>query len=278
MVLFFLAGCSTRQIAVRMALPLVQGQYASIQEEMDPLLAERAIPANLKMMEGLLKEDEDNRALLMALSEGFCGYAFSFLEETSPRRAAAMYTRGKDYALRALAAETGIDSLDRLPRDKYAAALSNMENGNVPALFWLGQCWSGWVMLSLDNPTAFADISKVEGLMLRVLELDPMYHYAGPHLFLGIFYGARSRMLGGDPEKARRHFEENLKLTANRFLLTRYFYAKTYAVQVQDRKIFEKQLDTVLKTPSDVLPGQRLANEVAKMKARRLLEAADDLF
>ena len=101
------AGCSTEKLTVRAALPLVAGQYASIQEEKDPYLAEQALPASLKMMEGLLKGDEENLTLLHGLSEGFCSYAFSYIEETHPDRASALYLRGREFALRAIEVETG---------------------------------------------------------------------------------------------------------------------------------------------------------------------------
>jgi hypothetical protein len=271
-------GCSSERMAVRAALPLVTGQYASIQEEMDPDLAEKAIPANLKMLEGFLKGDENNLTLLHALSEGFCGYAFSFVEETQPDRASALYLRGREYALRALEVETGVKRIDKLGLERFKKSLKTMKAKHVPSLFWTGQCWGGWLMLSLDIPNAFADVPKVELLMNLVLELDETYHYAGPHLFLGAFYGSRSKLLGGDPEKARKHFIKSLKLTNNGFLLSRVLFAKTYAVQVQDKKLFEQQLKAVIETPSDILPQQRLANEVAKIKAKRLLKLSGELF
>jgi len=272
------SGCSTEKMAVRLALPLVEGQYTALQEEADPELAENALPANLKMMEGFLKGDENNSDILLRLSEGFCSYSFSFIEDTDPDRASALYQRGKNYALRALFAESGVENIDELKLDPLNSALEKMGKENVPSLFWLGQCWGGWLMLSLDNPKAFVAVSKVESLMKRVLELDASYHYAGPHVFLGAFYGGRSKMLGGDPEKSRTHFEQSLALTDHRFLLSRVMFAKTYAVQIQDKKLFMEQLNTVIKSSGNILPEQRLANEVAKIKAKRLLEMADELF
>ena len=272
------AGCSTGKIAVRMALPLVEGQYVALLEEEDPQLAENALPANLKMMEGFLQEDPNNSTILTRLSEGFCSYSFSFIEETQPDRASALYQRGKTYATRALAVETGVTNLDKLNLGPLNSTLANMGKEGVPALFWLGQCWGGWLMLNLHVPKAFADVSKVESLMKRVLDLDASFNYAGPHTFLGAFYGSRSKMLGGDPEKSRYHFEQSLKLTQNRFLLNRIMYAKTHAVQTQDKKLFMEQLNAVINSSGDILPEQQLANEVAKLKAKRLLEMADELF
>ena len=79
-----LAGCSPSRMAFQAALPLVESQVLAMQEERDPKLVKQAIPANLKILEGLLKQDPDNTWILENLAEGFCGYAFSFLEGTEP--------------------------------------------------------------------------------------------------------------------------------------------------------------------------------------------------
>ena len=69
-----LAGCSPSRMAVQVVLPLVESQVLAMQEERDPKLAKQAIPANLKILEGLLKQDPDNTWILENLAEGFCGY------------------------------------------------------------------------------------------------------------------------------------------------------------------------------------------------------------
>jgi len=52
-----LAGCFPSRMGVQAALPLVESQILAMQEERDPELAKQAIPANLKTLEGLLKQD-----------------------------------------------------------------------------------------------------------------------------------------------------------------------------------------------------------------------------
>jgi hypothetical protein len=276
--LFLLAGCSTRRMAVQATLPLVASQILAMQEERDPTLAEQAIPANLKMLEGLLKEDPENPWILENLAEGFCGYAFSFVEETEPDRASLLYERGKGYALRATVLRTGRQKWEGLSIDEWSRALKDVELSQQPALFWLGQCWGSWLMQNLSSVEAFADIPKLEILMKKVYELNPAFHHAGPSLFLGAFYGGRSKMLGGNPQKSQHYFEEALRLTASRYLLVPLFFAKTYAVQNQDRKLFESQLQVILQASPDLYPEQRLANEVARKKAARLMDKIDELF
>jgi hypothetical protein len=272
------AGCSTSQMAVQATLPLVGSQIKAMQEERDPDLAEKAIPANLKMLEGLLKQDPENTWILENLAEGFCGYAFSFLEDTEPARASSLYERGKDYALRATILRTGREKWTDLSLEEWTRALNEVEVSHQPALFWLGQCWGSWLMQNLDSVEAFADIPRLESLMLKVHDLNPAFHHAGPNWFLGAFYGGRSKMLGGSPEKSLLHFEKALELTKNKYLLVRLLFAKTYAVQNQDRKLFEAQLQAIVKAPPDLFPEQRLANEVARKKATQLLDQIDELF
>jgi len=271
-------GCSTSQLAVHFSEPLVTGQYDSLNEESDPLLAEAAIPASLKMLEGLIKSDEDNPVVLHKLAEGFCSYAFSFIEDEDPERASMLYLRGRGYALQILVAQGVEANLPDLPPEQFQKSIERMNEDDLPGLFWFGQCWAGWLLLNLHDLEAFAALPKVESAMQQTLVFDESYHYAGPHMFFGGFYGMRPKMLGGDPEKSKQHFERNLELTENKYLMTQMLYAKTYAVQTQNRELFERLLKTVLETPGDVLPEQRLANEVAKLKAQNLLEAADDLF
>lgn len=60
--------------------------------------------------------------------------------------------------------------------------------------------------------------------------------------------------------------------------MTYVFYAKTYAVQTQDQELYTKLLTQVINAPIDILPEQRLANTVAKVRARQMLAKANDLF
>ncbi|MGV7222141.1 MAG: TRAP transporter TatT component family protein [Nitrospinales bacterium] len=279
--LAFLVGlqaCSTRKMIAKMSAPLIEGQYESIHEETDLELAKTAIPANLKMLEGLLKGDSDNLSTLKKLSEGFCGYAFSFVEEDDPERASELYLRGRNYASHALTAMGAKDSLTELAPEEFQSEMKKMDEGQLPHLFWMGHCWSGWLMLNLHDPMALADISKQEWLMTRVMEMDETYYFAGPHFFFGTFYGSRSKLMGGDPGKSKNHFEKNLELTENKYLLTHLFYAKTYAIQNQDKELFIRLLNTVIETPLDVLPEKKMINKVAKVKAQKLLDEVDDFF
>jgi hypothetical protein len=61
-------------------------------------------------------------------------------------------------------------------------------------------------------------------------------------------------------------------------LLFQVLYAQFYCRQILDEECFDSILSEVLAAPDDALPEYRLWNEVAKDKARYLLEMRDELF
>ena len=124
---------------------------------------------------------------------------------------------------------------------------------------------------------AVADLPKVAAAMERLRALDPGFYYGGADLFLGAYYALRPKMLGGDPARAKAHFEAALAASGGRFLTAKLLYAQYYAVAAQDADLFKRLNGEVLAESPD-LPEARLANAVAKLKAKRLLEKTDELF
>ena len=94
---------------------------------------------------------------------------------------------------------------------------------------------------------------------------------------MGAYYSIRPRMFGGDPDKAKKYFDLALKGAGEGFLLNSFLYAKMAAVAAQDQELFEKLLNSVLSAaPRE--GDTRLTDEVAKLKAKKLLEKKDELF
>lgn len=78
----FSSGCSINKIAADRTAAILNEGAAAFYEEDDLKLAEEAMPASLKTMEALLKASPDNDALLTMLAQGYCSYAFGFLEDS----------------------------------------------------------------------------------------------------------------------------------------------------------------------------------------------------
>ena len=275
---FLFSACSLERMAVRSSVSILDRSVTAMEEEPDIQLAREAMAANLKMMEGLIKADPGNDHLSLLAAQGFGGYAFSFIEGEDQERARELYRRGRDYGFAVLQKNEKFRAALKGSLEQFREALAGFGKKDVPALFWTGYNWGQWLNLSKDSPHAIMEMPKIEVMMNRVLELDEGYYFGGPHLFFGAYYAGKPKMFGGDPERAKRHFEKALELSGGKFLMIPTLYAKTYAVQIQDQELFEKLLKEVLEKPGDLLPSQRLANEVAKAHARRLLKQKADFF
>ena len=259
--LLLLSGCSLNRTAARVTSDVIDQGLPAVLSQSDPQYVKEALPANLQLMEILLASDPENKSLLVNAAQGFCGYAFMFLEDEYPERASVFYMKGQDFATRAL----------------DGAAVETAEKKDAHALFWATFCKASYLNINRDKPEAIAEIPTLEPAALKLLELEHGYYYNGAQSILGAYYAIRPRMLGGDPDKAKAHFELALKGPGENFLLNRYMYAKLGAVAAQDQELFEKLLNSVIAAETRD-GGTRLPDEIARIKAKKLLEKKDELF
>ncbi|WP_158675459.1 TRAP transporter TatT component family protein [Thiohalobacter thiocyanaticus] len=272
-------GCSMNQLVVRSSMGLMEESIRAMHRETDLELARAAMPANLKMLEGMIEADPGNARLRVHAAEGYYGYSFAFVEPDDPERAAGLYARCRDYGAAALA-RTGFDhDLTGTPLRELEQALQQTDSGQVPALFWTASCWAKHIDLNRDDPRSIARLGRAAALMQRVLELDPDYYHGGPHLFFGVYYGSRPPMLGGDPERSREHFEAARASSDDRLLLANVLQAEFLDRQLMDRDAFHERLTGVLDTAVADGPSQlAFINQVARERARWLLTHEDEWF
>lgn len=269
-------GCM--QVALRASPSLFPNFAATIFEECDPELAKASIPPNLKLMEGLLKNDPENKMILTTLSMGFAGYALLFVESEDPERASLLYLRALGYGIRALG-DKGAPLRNReAGPEPMKAALKTMDQHDLGALFWTTLSWNAWINLNLDKPSALAQLSASEACLKRVLELDEHFFYSAPHILMGASLAARPPLLGGSPEKARIHFDQAMQDNHGNFYLVQVYFAKYYAVRVQDKELFERTLAEVIHGNPAQLKEVCLINRVMQTRAQELVKQAEDLF
>lgn len=271
-----LQGCMP--FALRASPSLFPNMAAALFEECDPELAKSSIPPNLKLLEGLLRNDPENKKILTTLSMGFAGYSLLFVEPENAERASVLYLRALDYGIRSLG-EKGAPLLQREGGlDVLRQALHQMDRGDLEGLFWSTLSWSAWISLNLDKPSALAQLSASEACLKRVLELDDRFFYGAPHILMGASLAARPPLLGGSPEKAKAHFEQAMKATQGKFYLAQVYFAKYYAVRVQDKEIFARALAEVIHGNPGDLKDVCLINQVMQVRARELAKQLEDLF
>ena len=273
---FFVTACMP--FALRLSPSLFENLAAALFEECDPEIAETAIPSNLKLLEGLLKNDPTNRDILATLSMGYAGYGLLFVEPHDPERASRVYVRALNYGLQALGNE-GQELRDQgASMDDIQRALIALDNRDFKALFWATLSWNAWINLNLDKPEALAQLAASQACLKKVMELDARYFYGLPHILAGVGLSARPPLLGGNPEKARTHFQEALKWGQRKFFLAQYYFARYYAVRVQDKGLFLKLLREILDGSPQELKEACLINTIIQREAAKLIRETDELF
>jgi hypothetical protein len=294
--LTFAVGCDMTTFTAHSSAKLFRRASVAFDEQPDYELAREAAPALILQLEGVLRVVPDDRDLLFSTSKSWASYAFGFveddlqaaeargdLEEADRLRARArrMYLRARDLGLELLeqmapgaqaAAKAGPESLAKFASAEFDDA------EDAPALLWTGNAWGAAIDISRDDPTLLADKELARVLVERSVELDESYQFASGHAFLGYDRAILSPALGGEPEEGKKHFERALWLTKRKALLVQLNYARSYAAQTQRRDLYVSLLNEIVTTPDDDAGPSRLANEVARRRARRLLEHVDELF
>ena len=272
-----LGACSMDQMLVRASKPLIEGGIHAMNQENDLQLAERAIPTNLNMLEGMIRIDPENSDLRVYAAQAYYGLGYGFNEDNRPRRAMNFYLRGLKHGLRALDIN-GYKNIRNSSMDALEATLENTDEDDLGALFWTASNWAKWIDQNRDKSESLIELPKPTALMQRVLDLDESFYYGGAHIYFGVIYGARSPMFGGDFKKSETHFDRAREITNNQLLMVDLLQAQYLSRQKMDRDDFHHRLTKIIEAPDDLLPELTLINQIAKRKAALLLKEEDKWF
>ena len=266
-----------KKLTVMATASLVEDVAVSSSRQPDLEVLRQGMPAYLMLMDGMIEGWPDNAQLLLSAAQANSSYASAFLEDRDKPTATAVLAKAKRYALKALELQ-GFEEPVTSSFEEFDQRLQKLHRKAMPYLFWSAACWGGWIRLNLDSMEAQAQLPRVEMMMKRALELDEGFYYGGPHLFMGIWYASRPKIAGGNLDTAQYHFQKAMELGQNKFLMTKVYYAETYARKKFDRDLFVATLNEVLQTPADIEPDLTLINTVARRKAEEMLRTADDYF
>ena len=158
-----------------------------------------------------------------------------------------------------------------------SAYLERLTAEEAGPLFWYGFNLGAWVQYNRDSVRALAQGQLAHRVMARVLELDPAYSHGGAHLFMIVYFGSRSPMLGGDPEAAKTHYRQLKAIVGEDYLLADLIFARASLYQQQDREGFVDTMQTIIKNAP---AGEEVAlyNAIATHRAAFYLSAIDRLF
>ncbi len=271
-------GCfPSKRLTVVATASLLEEVAKASYKQSDLRMVREGMPAYLMLLDGMIETFPGNEQLLLAGAQGYASFASGFVEEENKEYARELYGKGRKYALKSLE-KRGVKDPVLRPFDEFEEDLKSLGKKDVPYLFWTATCWASWIKLNLDSMEAVAELPRVELLIRRVLEIDEGFYYGGAHLFMGVWYASRPKMLGGDPRKAREHFLMAIKLGEGKFLMAYVFYADYYARQTLEKELFQTTLQKVLDTPADIKPDLTLLNTIAKKRAKELLDHTEEYF
>jgi predicted anti-sigma-YlaC factor YlaD len=285
-----LPGCSIKRMAVNKLGDALAGGGTTFASDDDPELVKAAVPFSLKLMESLLAESPKHEGLLFAASSGFTQYAYAFVQQDADEledtdfaaaqemraRARRLYLRARNYGLRGLEARHA--GFQRELRANPKQAVVRLRKADVPMAYWTAVSWAAAVSVSKDDPELIADLSLVEALMDRSLELDEAFDHGAIHTFLITYEMGRQGVSGDPAARAHKHFERALELTQGGEAGPLVAYAEAVCVEKQDLTQFEDLLKRALAINPDLHTENRLANLILQRRARWLLSKKEDLF
>ncbi len=256
----------------------------------DPELIRDATPFALKLYESLLESVPTHVPLLISTCGGFAQYGYAFLEaeadslDASRRadatvlreRALKHYLRGRGYCLRAIDVRFGKGTSDALLQDPVAA-LAKARKEDVPLLYWTAAAWGAAISLGIDRPDLAVDFPTVRALADRALALDPEWSRGSIHELM-ITLDSLPEALGGNPARAREHFDKAVEIQKGLAPGPYVSLALGVSVPNQDRQEFERLLKEALAIDPEKDPSNRLVTLVYQRRARVLLDRVDEKF
>jgi predicted anti-sigma-YlaC factor YlaD len=283
------SGCSLKTMAVKTVANTLSESGDVFSRDEDPELVREAIPFALKLYESLLESVPRHAPLLVATCSGFTQYAYAFVETdamvlgderhaeaTALRdRALKLYLRARGYCLRAMDVRwRGVG--ERLLADPVAA-LTRAERADVEMLYWTAASWGAAISLGLDQPELAVDFPVVRALAERALALDETWSKGALHELM-ISLDSLPEALGGDPKRARQHFERAVALQKGQAPGPYVALATGVSVPERNRGEFEKLLAQALDVDPNADPSMRLATLITQRRARALLAQIDTRF
>lgn len=294
LITFAAATLSACGLVQRKAVGMVASTLASsgdvFTRDDDLELVGDAIPFGLKLYESLLDSAPKNKDLLIATCSNFTQYGVAYVETEAVvlgeaqhhdevahlnQRALKLYLRAKGYCLRAM--EVRFPGIGQKLLTDPEPALAKAEKQDVPLLYWMAASWGSAISLGIDKPDLVIDMPVVRALAERALALDESWSKGALHeMFISL--DSLPAALGGDPERARKHFARAVELQKGLSPGPYVALATGVALPAQDRAEFEKLLQTALAIDPEKDPSVRLVTLVQQRRARALLDHIETMF
>jgi len=266
LILFSLLSCNS----------LLKSLSDSLYRQNDLKLVEDGAPSYLLLIEAFIESKPNDKSMLSTGIQLFSAYSQAFVKD--PARQKIFTDKTKRWAMSLLRTYPRFKELENKEFDEYTKWLLSVSKRDIPYIFWATNAWFVWIIGNLDSIDAFIELPKAKAIMDRIKELDDTYYYGAPHLFYGMYYSVMPESIGGGADKAKAEFDIALKLSGDKFLMTKVSYAQLYLKLKNDKNGFIKTLNEVIKADLDKYPEMRLLNSFSKNQAAELLKKTNEIF
>jgi hypothetical protein len=159
----------------------------------------------------------------------------------------------------------------------WLLALSRAERKDVEMLYWTAASWGAAISLGLDQPELAVDFPVVRALTDRALALDETWSKGALHELM-ISLDSLPEALGGDPKRARQHFDRAVALQKGQAPGPYVALVTGVSVPERNRAEFESLLKQAIAVDPNADPSVRLATLITQRRARALLDQVDTRF
>jgi hypothetical protein len=279
--LVLLAGCASfiDNKAASSTFKILEKSTQAAPRQADLDLARDAMPGGIMQLEAFALAYPEHQGFKVL--HAVCQYAVTFVFDDWEE---ASFAGRRDDAARIANRLTGLlatcadEQRALLPpawrTGAVEALLPSLTREQVEPVLWLATV--GAVQLALDPMKNLAQLKTVRAELARVAELAPAFRNGDALVLLGTLQAGQAALFGGND--GAEYFERARKAVGPGVLNIDVMFARGVAVARKDRALFEQTLKRVLDADVARWPEHRLANEVARKKARRYLSAADQLF
>ncbi len=268
-------GCAS--LLDRAAINFADDLESAIRSYDEPSTVEAGLPAYLLLMEARLQSRPEDAALLLTTARLTSTYATLF-GNTQHKTEQRLTHRALDHARAGACAHSSrLCGMNTLHFEDLEARTTHLVSEDLDAVYVLATTWTSWIAAHSDDFTALADLPRVERLLEWVAEREPSHDDGAVWLYLAVLNSQRPPAAGGQPRKARTYFDRAIEYSGGRNLLVNVMMADSYARLMFDRALYVDLLEQVLAANDDA-PEYRLINQVARARARVMLDQTESIF
>jgi hypothetical protein len=291
-----LTGCGgVSEFAANTTAGFLADAAPAVRAYFDYESAGQAAANGILQLEGLHRVSPNNERISLSLAQAYVAYAFGWVMDGQEQaelagdyeradreqfRAFLMYSRAKQLALGIMRKRDAdiervlVGDPERL-RAYLRAHYADRED-DIELIFWCAVAW-GSAITNAPTLDALIELPAAKAFAHHSVALDERYENGGALALLGGFDASYPEPLGGNWQRGRKYFERALALSKRRNQLHHVNFARTYAINAQDKVLFVALMNEIIES-GDQGDEVRLSNKVARRRAERYLAHLDAWF